>query len=70
MKLKVQDYPDLVRDSKSKAIINTNRSALLDHLEKRENKVTIQSLRDEMSVIKEEFEEIKLLLKQIASRNQ
>jgi predicted house-cleaning noncanonical NTP pyrophosphatase (MazG superfamily) len=69
MKLKVRDYPDLVRDSQSKAIINTNRSAMVQHIEKRETKVSIQSLQEEMNVIKDEFQEIKELLRQIASRN-
>ena len=69
MKLKVRDYPDLVRDSKSKAIINTNRSAMIQHMEKRETKVSIQSLQEEINVIKDEFQEIKELLRQIASRN-
>ena len=68
MKLKVRDYPDLVRDSQSRAIINTNRSAMMQHIEKRETKVSIQSLQ-EMNVIKDEFKEIKELLRQIASRN-
>ena len=69
MKLKVRDYPDLVRDPKSKAIINTNRSAMIQHIEKRETKVSIQSLQEEINVIKDEFQEIKELLRQIASRN-
>lgn len=69
MKLKVRDYPDLVRDSQSKAIINTNRSAMVQHIEKRETKVSIQSLQEEINVIKDEFQEIKELLRQIASRN-
>jgi predicted house-cleaning noncanonical NTP pyrophosphatase (MazG superfamily) len=69
MKLKVRDYPDLVRDSQSRAIINTNRSAMMQHIEKRETKVSIQSLQEEMNVIKDEFQEIKELLRQIASRN-
>lgn len=69
MKLKVKDYPDLVRDSQSRAIINTNRSAMMQHIEKRETKVSIQSLQEEMNVIKDEFQEIKELLRQIASRN-
>ena len=68
MKLKVEGYPDLVRDSKSRAIINTNRQAMIDHIDKRNTKVTIQSLTEEMNVIKEEFQEIKALLQQIASK--
>ena len=68
MKLKVEGYPDLVRDSKSRAIINTNRQALVEHLDKRNTKVSIQSLTEEMNVMKEDFQEIKELLRQIASK--
>ena len=70
MKLKVKDYPDLVRDSENRAIINTNRKALAEHLEKRNTKVSIQSLTEEVESIKNDFKEIKLLLQQIASRGQ
>lgn len=66
--IKVEGYPDLVRDPKSRAIINTNRQAMIEHLDKRNTKVTIQSLTEEMNVIKEEFQEIKELLRQIASK--
>lgn len=69
MKLKVKDYPDLVRDSRSRAIINTNKSAMVQHIEKRETKVSIQSLQEEMNAMKNDFREIKNLLQQIASRN-
>lgn len=66
--IKVEGYPDLVRDPKSRAIINTNRQAMKEHLDKRNTKVTIQSLTEEMNIIKEEFQEIKELLRQIASK--
>jgi hypothetical protein len=66
--IKVEGYPDLVRDPKSRAIINTNRQAMIEHLDKRNTKVTIQSLTEEINVIKEEFQEIKELLRQIACK--
>ena len=68
MKLKVEGYPDLVRDSKSKAIINVNRTAMADHVEKKNTKVSIQSLTEEIESIKNDFKEIKSLLQQIANR--
>lgn len=69
MKLKVEGHPDLIRDSKNKAIINVNRSAMLDHLDKKNTKVTIQSLTEEIESIKNDFKEIKALLQQIANRS-
>jgi hypothetical protein len=66
--IKVEGYPDLVRDPKSRAIINTNRQAMIEHLDKKNTKVTIQSLTEEINVIKEEFQEIKELLRQIACK--
>jgi len=70
MNYKVEGHPDLIRDGKSKAIINTNKSAMAEHLYKRELKTTVQGLSEEMNTIKNEFKEIKTLLQQIASRGQ
>lgn len=70
MKYKVEGHPDLIRDGNSKAIINTNRSAMAEHLYKKDMKTTVQSLSEEMNTIKNEFKEIKSLLQQIASRGQ
>ena len=35
MKYKVEGHPDLIRDGNSKAIINTNKSAMAEHLYKK-----------------------------------
>jgi len=70
MNYKVEGHPDLIRDGKSKAIINTNKSAMTEHLYKREMKTTVQDLSKEMNTIKNEFNEIKVLLRQIAAKVQ
>lgn len=70
MDYKVEGHPDLVRDSNSKAIININRSAMMEHKYKKDMKTTVQNLSEEMATIKDEFREIKSLLQQIASRGQ
>ena len=70
MEYKVEGHPDLVRDSKSKAIINTNRGAMMEHKYKKDMKTTVESLSDEIASIKDEFREIKALLQQIASNGQ
>ena len=68
IKLKVQDYPDLIRDPNSKAIINVNRAAMQDHMSKLQMKENIQNLNQEMASLKDDFKEIKALLREIASR--
>lgn len=68
MQLKVENYPDLVRDSKSKAIINVNRAAMQEHMSKQQMKESIQNLNQEMASLKDDFKEIKALLREIASR--
>ena len=68
MQLKVENYPDLVRDSKSKAIINVNRNAMAEHMSKQQMKESIQNLNQEMASLKNDFREIKVLLQQIANK--
>lgn len=70
MEYKVEGHPDLVRDPKSKAIININRGAMMEHKYKKDMKTTVESLSDEIASIKDEFREIKALLQQIASKGQ
>jgi predicted transcriptional regulator len=68
MKLKVEEFPDLVRDPRSKAIININRSAMNDHVTKREMKENIQNINTELDELKNEFKEIKALLQQLVHK--
>ena len=68
MQLKVENYPDLIRDAKSKAIINVNNTAMQEHMSKQQMKENIQTLNQEMASLKDDFKEIKALLREIASR--
>jgi hypothetical protein len=68
MQLKVQDYPDLVRDSKSKGILNVNQNALKEHLSKQKLRETIESVQEEVTAIKSDLEEMKNLLKQLVAK--
>lgn len=68
MQLKVENYPDLIRDAKSKAIINVNKAAMQEHMSKQQMKESIQNLNQEMASLKDDFKEIKALLQQIACR--
>lgn len=67
--LKVKDHKHLIRDSGSKAILNTDMSSLLKRRKEKEVNVTLNSLTQEVNTIKNEFQEIKQLLKQILMKN-
>jgi hypothetical protein len=68
MMYKVKDHKNLVRDPSNKAILNVDRKTFVELRERKETKVTIQSLREEIDDIKNDFQEIKDLLRQIASK--
>jgi len=65
---KVKEHPTLLRDSRSKAILNTDLMELNKMKKERESNITIQTLTQEVNVIKNEFQEIKTLLKQIVAK--
>lgn len=58
--VKVQDHPDLVKDMDSKAVLNTNYASLLEYKKKHQMSKEIDSLKSDVS-------EIKNLLNQIVS---
>ena len=66
--LKVKDHKNLVRDSRSKAILNTDVVKMKSAKRKKQESVTLETLTQEVKIIKDEFQEIKTLLKQIASK--
>lgn len=49
---KVQDHPDLVKDMNSKAVLNTNYAALLEHKKKKRIEEEVKSLKDDVQEIK------------------
>tara|TARA_B100000902_G_scaffold193849_1_gene185213 strand:+ start:403 stop:600 length:198 start_codon:yes stop_codon:yes gene_type:complete len=65
----VKEHKNLVRDSRSKAILNTDMASLLKKKKENEVDVTLSSLTKEVNIIKNEFKEIKDLLKQIATKS-
>tara|TARA_B100001939_G_scaffold347889_1_gene371157 strand:- start:1019 stop:1231 length:213 start_codon:yes stop_codon:yes gene_type:complete len=66
--LKVKDHKNLVRDSRTKAILNTDVIRMMEVKRKKQQDVTLDSLTQEVRVIKDEFQEIKTLLKQIVAK--
>jgi hypothetical protein len=50
---KVQDHPDLVKDMNSKAVLNTNYAALLEHKKKQKISQEIDNLKKDVAEIKD-----------------
>ena len=71
--LKVEGYTDLVRDTKSGAVINTNRSAFLiakkRSQEATKHKDQMRAACREINTLKSEMHEIKNLLKKMVEKN-
>ena len=68
MKLKVVDYPGLVRDSKSKAIINIDSDAYKEYQNKKLLQNKVINITDDINELKQSMDEIKGLLSQILQR--
>jgi len=68
MYIKVTDEPNLVRDSKSNAILNVNNDALNKYKQERERFVQMQKVISEHEEIKKDISEIKQLLLQLMDR--
>ena len=69
--VKVQGHSDLVRDPITNAIINKNKSGYEEYISRRNIKKSetqkVQNLEDELSCIKDDIDEIKLLLRRLAN---
>ena len=69
----VEGHKDLVKDMHSKAVINTNRSAYLAAVQRKQNIVAQKdSIRDatrEINILKSEMHEIKYLLVKLVEKD-
>ena len=68
MYLKVTDEPNLVRDTKSNAILNVSNEALNKYKQDRERFLQMQKVISEHETIKQDIAEIKQLLLQLMDR--
>lgn len=68
MKLKVKDYPGLVRDPTSKAIINVDQTAYLKYKSEKNIQNKITNMTCEINDLKQSMNEIKDLISQILQR--
>ena len=69
----IEGHSDLIKDMHSKAVINTNRSAYLDAVQRKKNFIEQKdSLRDatrEINILKSEMHEIKSLLIKLVEKD-
>lgn len=72
MKLKVEGQEDLVRDVKTNAIVNTNRSEFELYLKRKKAREQqsdeIRNTVKEINILKQELYEIKNLLKEVTKK--
>ena len=66
--LKVIDHPELVRDNKSKAILNNDLDSLNKYREERTFKMKLQNVINDNEKIKSDITEIKNLLEQLLKK--
>jgi hypothetical protein len=71
-KLKVEGHPDLIRDPKSTAVINTSRQDYEDYMNnykiRKMKNDRVDSMESDMKNIKNELDEIKSLLLSLTNR--
>jgi hypothetical protein len=60
--LKIENSPDLVKDTRSGAILNTNVRALEAYRKKREKSDKVDKLESEISSLKQNIDELKSLM--------
>jgi hypothetical protein len=72
MKIKVEGHPNLKRDSKTGAIVNSNDSAFNNYLIKKANhaveKNEIESMKTDINSLKDDIADIKNLLLKLAEK--
>jgi hypothetical protein len=61
--LPIQGHPGYVKDTRSSAILNTDLAALQEYKNKRKQTKQIQSMQEEINMLKEELATIKNHLK-------
>ena len=62
---KIKDNPDLIKDTSSQAVINTNRTAIQA---RRAQIANIKAKDDELQMMKDDIAEIKSLIKQLGKK--
>jgi|TARA_R110000765_G_C18842096_1_gene598084 hypothetical protein len=66
--LKVEEHPDLVRDSQTNAILNTNNDSLSAYKKRKKHFVKVSNMDDKMKHMDERLINIENLLSSLAER--
>lgn len=70
---KIEGHPDLIRDTRTKAIMNTNHNEYESYLaasrSKREEKNKVETMERDLNSIKEEINQVKNLLQELLNCN-
>lgn len=66
----IKGKPQLVRDMRSRAVINTDRGLLEQRVREKERIVEFQQVNNDINNLKNEMSEIKSLLMQLISSNE
>lgn len=67
-KLKIEDCPNFVKDTKSKAILNTNIHEILDYKSKKATIADVNKLKQQMNDVNSELTDIKSILVEILNK--
>jgi len=65
---KVKENPELIRDMDSKAVLNTNLTALQAYKKKREKQQEIQSAVEDINNLRQEVNELKTLMQRLLDK--
>ena len=65
---RVEESPDLIRDMDSKAVLNTNSTALQAYKKKREKQQEIQSAVEDINNMKQDINDLKTLMQRILDK--
>jgi seryl-tRNA synthetase len=60
--LKIENAPDLVKDTKSGAVLNTNTNALAAYRKQRARAQKVESLESKINKLEKDISELKALL--------
>jgi galactokinase len=65
---KVKENPELIRDMNSKAVLNTNLTAMQAYKKKREKQQEIQSAVEDINNMKQDINDLKTLMQRILEK--
>lgn len=70
---KIEGHPDLIRDTRTNAVMNTNQVDYQSYLalaqSKRDEKTKVETMERDLNVIKDEINQVKNLLQELLNCN-